>query len=74
VTARLALDYEHPSAFDEAELVKVYRDSLANDRTMLVGLLEDWAALSPSQRGALVRVAGLLVSGNSWKRRDGAQP
>ena len=64
----MALDYTHPTAFDEAELVNVYRDSLANDRTMLLGLLAAWAALSPAQRGAVYRVADLFVSANSWRR------
>jgi len=68
MSERLELDPSHPSAFDEAELIRVYRDSLSNDRTMLVALLEDWGSLSPAQRGALFRVADLFVSANSWRR------
>lgn len=65
---RLTLDMTAAQTFDETELLAVFRDSCANDKTMLFGLLNGWATLSPAQRGALYRVADLFVCANNWKR------
>ena len=54
---RLELDLSLPQDHDKRELLNVYRESCANDRTMLFGLLDKWAMLTPPQRGALYRVA-----------------
>lgn len=66
--ARMTLAIE-PSNHDESDLLVTYRESLTNDRTMLVGLLASWAKLSPAQRGAIYRVADLFVSAASWRKR-----
>lgn len=71
---RLTIDMVGPQAFDEAELLTVFRESIANDRTMLFGLLTGWTTLSPAQRGALYRVADLFACANGWKRAPAHSP
>jgi len=68
---RLKIDMSAPQGYAETELLETYRESCANDRTMLFGLLLNWSTLSPSQRGALYRVADLFCSANNWRRREG---
>jgi hypothetical protein len=52
---------------DEAALLVTYRESLSNDRALLLLLLAAWARLSPAQRGAVYRVTDLFVSASRRK-------
>jgi hypothetical protein len=52
----------------------IYRDSLANDRTMFSSLIVDWAALSPKHRALVYQIADAFHSAAAWRpsiARDG---
>jgi hypothetical protein len=48
--------------------VAVFRESTANDRTMLSSLIVDWAALSPAHRAVVYKVAAALASAAAWRK------
>jgi hypothetical protein len=68
---RLALDAAEPRDMSEGELLTAYRDSVANDRTMLQSLLWTWVDLSPGHRGIVFRVADALQRASAQKKPQG---
>ena len=57
-----------PQTREEGELLITYRESSANDRTMLFGLLMDWQRLSSAHRAVVYKVSDALRSATAWRK------
>ena len=66
---RLALAAE-AHTLDERELLAAFRESSANDKSMLFGVLQAWAHLSTAHRGLVYRIAETLRSATAWRGRQ----
>jgi hypothetical protein len=71
---RLEFDLSQPQTVPERELLQMYRQSVANDQTVLYSLLMIWPTLSPGHRGITYRVADALHSATLWRHHKPVPP
>lgn len=64
---RLHFVLDQPQTVTERELLAMFRQSIANDQTILYSLLHIWPNMSPGHRGITYRVADALHSACLWR-------